>query len=318
MANFDDLIKGLSVFNQGVKQLAISHATNDANEQLTQLNTMELGREKQIQAQSQIGNNLALRLQSAGADAADISATASRLSPSAGEMYQAQTAQEQHASSQKFEHTENQAKFQQQKELENMKLRALQVSAGNKMNKEAFAEMDKFEGRPEVKPLLKGIADLSAAGDQVDVSNGKPIGNNLALMSLVHGVVGRVSDKELTMANPTPAIFQKLARDAEIKMTGDDFKDTTQFMQKYIAGLKQRATDKLMAAAAAHADYIATVNPKIDADTLKTSFAKKYSYLNTTFAPPAAKPQATGGAKPQAAAPAAPMTSAASEYLRDN
>jgi len=99
----DDLLKGLAVFDRGVKTFAVSTAVNDANEQLTQLQNQEDDRAQVLQQQTEISNSLALRLAGAGADAATIQAATGRLGVSAGAEFQAQQQRQAQESSQAFQ-----------------------------------------------------------------------------------------------------------------------------------------------------------------------------------------------------------------------
>lgn len=90
MANFDNLLKGLGAFTQGIKTFAQSKAINEANEQVRELNQQELNFQEQIQAENQLAQSLALRLTQAGADASTVSAATSRFGVSKGALFQAE------------------------------------------------------------------------------------------------------------------------------------------------------------------------------------------------------------------------------------
>lgn len=290
---FDDLIKGLAVFNSGLKDLAISHATNDANEQLNQLNTQALSREDQIKAQSAIGNSLALRLQGVGADGADIAATAHRLSPSAGEMYQAQTAQDQQESSQKFGHTEGRLKAQDAINIEEMKLRALQGKEGKAQLKmlDGFGkEMDKMPG---FKDMATNAPKLQDALEKIKENKGGfgiTSMINMAQLGMIRGVAGRVNEKEIEGANESQSKRAQLWKKMGLEATGEVPMNIQDFWQKVI----QRSKDNLdlhmkdqIRGFAKSKELIS--DGDIESDKVEKSLLMRYNLASGSAAPPPAK-----------------------------
>src|SRR3569832_2158180 len=159
----DDVIKGFAVMNQGLTDLAVSRASADASKQLSDLSKLNLGAEEHLKQQAVIGQQLALRLQSAGAPADQIAATANRFAASAGELQQYQLAREQQKDTEKFTHQENQLKFEQQKILQQMKLDALLGKQGQTAIKLANGFSKEFAAQPGVKDTLTGLAKYSDA-----------------------------------------------------------------------------------------------------------------------------------------------------------
>jgi hypothetical protein len=297
MANFDDLVKGLAVFNQGVKQLAVSSATNDANEQINQLNQQQLSREDDIKARAAIGNQLGLRLQSAGADAADIQATAARLTPSAGEIFQAQTAQEQQATAQKFAQGQQSREFQQQKEIEQMKLNYMQKAMQFKTAKMADQYGKEFFNQN--KDDFKKLNDIQTMKSTIDASGGNPAGANLAQMSFVKAAVGRANWQEIQMGNPNQAIMKDAYYKLGIQFTNKDLTNKGAFFKKLAQAEEDHLLSGLDKSAQGFAQAKQELEPGIDASTLygslKNQHLAKYGYSGTTAA------AAAGAAKPQAA-----------------
>lgn len=74
MADFDALMKGMSLFNDGMKKLATTRAVNQAQDELSSLETAELEDAAKRKQQQLVAQNLVLNLTKAGADPSAASA----------------------------------------------------------------------------------------------------------------------------------------------------------------------------------------------------------------------------------------------------
>ena len=305
------LAKGAASFNQSMGELAQQRAYGDANDQLSHLNQQAAAenwsKEKLLQAQSAVGQSLAMRLGAAGASPESIMTTANRLAPSGSEtsqnIYNAAEAEK----ARQFDINQKMpAQFQQQKELANIKGEYMLRAAGMKTGKVAQDAMDKFEKRPDIQPLLKGMPELDRAMDTIANAQGKPLGSELAKMSILRAAVGRVNEREFTAADSTPDAKMALARKFNIQVTGQDLQSNTAFWTKFVQGVKANAVDRLNKAADAHADSISKANPMLDADMMKAGLKARYSYLSSPATQAGTPPQGikSGGAgAPQALPP---------------
>ncbi|MCK5016131.1 MAG: hypothetical protein KAS32_03585 [Candidatus Peribacteraceae bacterium] len=76
-----DLFTALGVFRQGMDRLATTRALTNANEQVEQIRTQELGEADQRQQIRQVANNLTVKMLGAGASLGQIQAAGSAFAP---------------------------------------------------------------------------------------------------------------------------------------------------------------------------------------------------------------------------------------------
>ena len=79
--SMDDMFKAMQMFDTGVKKLAVSSAINDAASQVDQLNQQQMGLLEKRQAQTQLGNSLAMRLAGLDADPTQIQSAVGAVAP---------------------------------------------------------------------------------------------------------------------------------------------------------------------------------------------------------------------------------------------
>jgi len=118
MAGFDNLLKGLSAFKQGMQQFHASGAIREANQQLQELNASGLDLEDQLLEERQLGNELALRLAQTGASAQDIQAATGGLGVSANVAFQAEATKELVDQKNDLQQELNKVRFERTKELQ--------------------------------------------------------------------------------------------------------------------------------------------------------------------------------------------------------
>ncbi len=235
--SFDNLIKAMGVFSQGMTQLNVARATNEAQEQLNALNAQELDQKARLEAQSQIGNNLALRLQRAGASAADISATAGRLSVSGGEEAQLQNAQTQQEMTQKFKHDENEQLHKHQLELKRMDMEIAGRKVGAKLTEHEMGFIDKTQKAFETaarKPL-EALNNIQLAKNALTSNNpiaDKSIVNFLARAS---GEVGALTEADKAPFGGSTALVAKMKQAAANAATGRFTPENKKLVSQLIA-----------------------------------------------------------------------------------
>lgn len=293
--NFDNLIKGLAVFRQGMQQLAVTGATNDAQKQLNELNAQGLSEQDRLKAQAQIGNNLALRMQAGGADAAQISAIANRLTPSGSEERQLQFAQSQQESSQKFTAGQNEANRQNLKDIAKMKLDAASGKSAGKVYGGLGTEFDRL---PDVKPMLDNFPKLDTALDQIRSSKGQMGATamiNLAQLGLIRGAAGRVNEKEIEGANESQSKRAQLWKKMGLETTGEVPLNIQDFWEKVVKRSKDNAQMYISDHAAGFAKSKALENDMVDEDTLHKSLLLRHNFGPSSAPPP---PSVPGSAAP--------------------
>ncbi len=80
-SGLDDLLAGLSVFKQGVTQYAVGQGIQNAQDQISQINSSQQSEIQKRQALTDTANNLTLHLAGLGADANTIQQTAAAIKP---------------------------------------------------------------------------------------------------------------------------------------------------------------------------------------------------------------------------------------------
>jgi hypothetical protein len=272
----DDLLKGLSVFQEGMKQLATTNAVTDANQKLTEVNSQALDRAQKLEMHTQIGNELAMRLGAAGADAAHIQTLTSQIAPSMGAQFQAEESKQLQLQSEKFQSGEKSKDRANAIALEQMKLDALSGKGGQKAMDEA---MKRFEKRPDVKPLLDNFPKIDEALQRVNDTKGKmgaTAAVNLAKLGLIRGAAGRVNEMEIQGADESPSVRAKLWKQMGLQSTGEVPENVQEFWQQVLQKSKQHIAGSVIGAISAHAKGEAAVNDHIDETRLATGLTAKF------------------------------------------
>lgn len=230
------------MFHEGLKQFAVSKGVNDANEKLSQLNSMEMDRSQRIQAQSQIGNELALRLGAAGADAATINQLAGQLAPSAGAQFQAEENKSLQEVGNQFKADEAQKDREHQERLQKLKLDAMGFKSEKDTKKMLAGFADKF--RKENKATLEARDKLDGLKSILDKTPDR-VGIEMAKTGLLKFAgEDRVSDADVARAQRDPSLRAGIARRLKLEATGEALKDDRKFYQMILdhAGKKMNET----------------------------------------------------------------------------
>jgi hypothetical protein len=273
----DDLLKGIAVFQDGLKQYATTNAINDANEQLLAINQQGLDKNAQLQAHTQVASSLALRLGAAGADAAHIQTLTGQLAPSQGAQYEAGVNADLQNKSQQFQTGEKAKDRANAITLEQMKLDAM----SGKGQKKAMEEVAKgFEKRPDVKPLLDNFPKFDEALARINETKGKmgaTAAIELAKLGLIRGAAGRVNEMEIKSANESPSARAQLWKKMGLETSGEVPANVQDFWQQVLVRSKEHTATALGAAIDAHAKGAAALNDNVDATALNTGLRAKYS-----------------------------------------
>lgn len=239
--SLDDLIKGVSLFNEGMTRYKVAQATNDAADQLQNIANSEEFKgdlKARLNAQTQVSNQLALKMAGAGADATQIQAAANRFGVSGGEQAQMGLVPATTMQAEKFQ-SEQQAKlFQQQKELEAMKLQALKDASSKKTGKDEVAFVQK-EAAPFNKTIEKSRTAIGFA-DELDnlLDSNNPIADQASkrIAGRAASEVGRMPMSEIQLFTGNPASAAKLSQ-AATEMANGKFTESNRALLKGLSNV---------------------------------------------------------------------------------
>lgn len=251
--SLDDLLKGLSVFNLGVTQAASSKAINDANEQVQQLNMVEMDRAERIQAQSQIGNELALKLSSVGADPSKIQSVIGQLSPSAGAQFQAEENLALQQKSQEFQASESALDRALKRELAAMDQKVASSKAGQARLKELGSALQRDQTRL-TSAISKDMESLKQANTAMSaIQSNKPIGIDFARMALAKSQTGaQMTDAEREVFKGSQALSARIKQAAQNIIAGN----ATAENQKLLADVAKKLQKSTQQAIKTKADLV--------------------------------------------------------------
>lgn len=222
--SLDDVIKSFALFNQGVQQYKISQATNEANDKLQALQANEDMKKDingRLQAQTNIANELALKMSGAGASAADVQAATGRIGVSAGEQLTMGVVPATQLQSEKTARENLLLQFQQQKDLLEKKMELLTgVSKKKELAKVMGGIQKEFGSQADVTEITKSLPKLETL--QTVIDQGGNIGPEIAKISVIRDASGnRVNRQELEAAKNDPSWRKNLARRFNLELTGD-------------------------------------------------------------------------------------------------
>ena len=245
--SLDDLLKGLAVFNQGIKEFAVSRGVNDANEQLAQINQAEQAKlmktEEAAQARMNLGNELGLRLAGAGADASVINQLTSQLAPSAGAKFQAGENRALQSDSQEFKASESKKDRQHQLEMQRLKGEQMGVKDAKKERQLYAGFADKF--RKENQGAVDAKEKLSALRSILDLTPDR-VGIEMAKTGLLKFAgEDRVSDADVARAQRDPSARAGIARRLKLEATGEAIKDDRKFYQMILNHAEKKLKETL-------------------------------------------------------------------------
>lgn len=277
--SLDNLFKAMSMFKDGMQRVQTTQAVNDANDQLSQLNSQEMSKQDHFEKAAQVGQSLALRLTAAGTDPARITAATSGLIPSAS-LESQNTA---NLSVEKMK-TATQIQMEQEKAASNERIVGVKTGSAEdiaalKNQPATNKEVKLFGDQPQVKPILAGIPKIDAALDSI-VENKGNFGITsvveLAKLGFIKNAAGRVNEKEILAANESPSARAQLWKEMNLQSTGETPANVQDFWQKLLEQSKANAYKQLHAYAEGHAASLKTMNPNIDANQISTAIHQRY------------------------------------------
>lgn len=270
----DDLLKGLGSFKEGLQSLAQGMAVNDARDQLSQINAqVQKESEKQMMAQ-QVGQDLALRLTKAGADANQIAGATQGILPSANQQ-QTMTAQKDMQA----------AGFEQQTKekgmdrdlaitLKQMEMDRLGLKDDKKEAQIYTKLSDTF--RKENKDLVGNWEKVSSL-NSVLKSTPDRVGVEMAKTGLLKFAgEDRVSDADVARAQRDPSLRAGIARRLKLEMTGEALADDRKFYQAILTHAEGLMKNKLSEKAKGYSKGSATLSG-VDPDKLEKGLRQQLS-----------------------------------------
>lgn len=257
----DDLLKGLSVFNQGLREYAINQGVNDVTKQIQELNQQALDEKERLVATTQVANDLALKLGAAGADASLIGQLAGQLAPSAGAQFQAQENMKSQERSQGFQTAERRAaqafsaeqadkNRAQQLKIAEINLAAKKDVAGSKKSANDTAlELKQIK---DFRQANKALFEAHDAADQMGAYL-QPVNGRIdqaqvaAAMTKLIRASGdtRVSDEDIARAGANQDVRSSIARKLKVNLSGEAIKNDVKFYTALSEVLKTRIKEKL-------------------------------------------------------------------------
>ena len=198
MSGLDDFIKGATLFKQGMQELAVNNALQDATKKIQDVNALMADENDRLAASTQVANELAMRMAASGADAAKIEATAGRMGVGAGAQFNAQYQREAQASTQKFNASESALDRKNAYDIALLGLAKSQNAAAGKLDKEqdklVIDAGTKFESA--AKKHLEAVGQARSA--KALLASGNPIADNAigTFMARATGEVGNLTEAE--------------------------------------------------------------------------------------------------------------------------
>lgn len=262
----DELFQAMNMFKQGVTEYATAQGINKAHDEVLQLKSQQLDEVKERQGLSSIANNLTMHLASIGAPLGQMQAAVGAVSPPA--IKDAQDAYMQGllagpdkgAGLMKLGQTGQTYDAAPKKELANIegqyKLAAARIGADALVgrnasketttnNKAARDEMNRFEGRADVKNLRQ---NLDAVG-KIDtlLQDNSPTGQQLSKLALIRLAQGSgiISDQDAKLAEGDPSLAADVMRTVSRKVLGEPFKEDVKLYKRLSSGLMGAANDRL-------------------------------------------------------------------------
>lgn len=223
-----DLSKGMEMFRDSMTQYHTTQAVNDATEQLKQLNSQQMDRQQALVENERVGQELALRLTSAGAKPEQIqAATQGLMAPASVTVAdQGQTVRQQAGFGQQTK--EKQMDRDLAIELQKMKNEAL---VGKKDAKRGgFVTGYQKSYNKEVEKLNQGIQAMDTA-EQV-LQSGNPVGDQSVgvMFARASGDVGAVSDYAEKKYGGSKALLDRISQAKEEWQSGKISPKNRKFM----------------------------------------------------------------------------------------
>lgn len=304
----DEMLKGFAALNQGLSELAIGTAARDAQAQIADMHATIKDEKEKLARANAIGQELGLRIQSAGGTQADVMANAGRLSVSAGETAQLQNAIQQKQMGQEFRINQE---LPYQRETELQKIREHNKGLLGKQNRALTSQEMTFVGKHTsqfeagAKKPLEALNQIRATRDLLNSDN--PLADNTipTFMARASGEVGNLSEADKRPFGGNQSFAAKWKQASVNAATGKLTAENRKLIGQVLDILEKRHIKNTIAVR----DRIAKRGAKaatlygydIDENRMKSLI---YEDPNAEMAQPASQP--VGGAQPPAAIAAPP------------
>lgn len=227
--SMDELYTAMNMFSSGMQKLAISQGINDATQKVDEINQSQLSELEKRQQQSQLANQLALRLTAAGASPQQVAQSQMAVAPpamnSANDMYQqavlkndpklmsmAKQAQSFEATNaQELEKTKNAGAIKVANVKGGFELEAAKIKAGHAQSQMQNQATKQFDA--SVKPLIEGLDAIDSMQALGSLKNGvadMAIRSNLA--RTIGSEKGRIAVQEISQYTGDPSLSNQFMR----------------------------------------------------------------------------------------------------------
>lgn len=279
MSGNSEMMDAFKMLSAGVSQYQTTQAVNDARDQMAKLNSQELDKQAQLDANAKVGQELALRLTSAGAAPDRIQAATAGLMPSASLESQNQATLGLETMKTKSSEKIEDMKVQSAADIEKMKVDAIMGKADKATLASTAKEVKLFGDQPQVKSILQGLPKLDAALQSIKDNKGEfgiTAVINLAQLGLIRNAAGRVNEKEIMGANESQSARAKLWKEMNLQGTGEVPTNVQDFWQKIMEQSKQFSLKQLHESAEGHAASLHTMNPSVDQALFSKAVHQRY------------------------------------------
>jgi hypothetical protein len=296
MANFDNLMQGLKMFQQGVQEFAVNRAVSDATEQINQLNSQQMDEMEKRQAMKQLSDGLGLRLTGLNASASTVANAVSLAAPKALNTPDSYILEGLAKGSKKMQDIGVTAQTMDPDYI--LKMRQAQEAAAkaalynqtketdrqDRINVKQTEYADKFEKRKDVAPLLT-IKTMAQTLDDV-VLKPRPDGKydlgeiNIAKNAIIKGLnpgTGAQSDQDVRDARRLQGLLDQMKQEASKRTDGSVPQNLVNLYKQQVQRMKASADARIKKAAEGHATGGKKINPNFDAEAIQSSLLERYS-----------------------------------------
>lgn len=286
----DDLYKALQMFKEGLSDYQTTQAVNDARQQLSALQQQETDKSKLLQHTAAIGQDLALRLTSAGTAPGRIQEAVSSLAPPASVTATNQFQGESQDKRQAFDKSEHQLNRESAERIAGVRNTGTEAKVAQRTQKIALDQAEKFYKVNQKQ--IEAIDKMETFKDLID-TNPSQIGIELSKSALLKaGGDDRISDKDLPRVQNDPSARKAVARRLNLELTGEALKDDRKFYSALLDSVTQFSKKQLDKKVKGHASSVGQLYKDIDSNTLESAVRSRIPSLASGSAAPSADVQA--------------------------
>lgn len=276
MAEMDDLFKAMGMFTGAVRQYQTQQAVNDASKMMMDLNAQALDEKQRLQANQQIGNDLALRLTGIGASPEQIQGATQGLLMSPSSQRSAITQMDVQRLNEEGQNKRAEARNRTDLEIAGINAQRASQAKAQQQQKFTAGRMDAFTNRADVKEARESISKLGDLRQILDEGK-SPIGSALAKFGLLRAAgAAPISDADLATAEVKPGMRAAIARQWNIEVNQEDLADRQQFYRKVLSVMGSRAKARLKESISGEAQAVNLVDPDIDPTTFEKALTSRF------------------------------------------